>query len=107
MGPKINPSNFSKPTTTRIPHQDVPAILSHQLIQVPARANPARSGGQYVPQPAPLAAAPIGLEQRTAASGSHDRPNLRMRQRKEETQMPDSPSKAQFLTLSRKLFKEH
>uniref|UniRef100_A0A452HLC5 C2 DOCK-type domain-containing protein n=1 Tax=Gopherus agassizii TaxID=38772 RepID=A0A452HLC5_9SAUR len=28
----------------------------------------AGSGGQYVPQPAPLPAAPIGLEQRTAAS---------------------------------------
>ncbi|EMP32108.1 Origin recognition complex subunit 5 [Chelonia mydas] len=37
-------------------------------------------GGQHVPWPTPLPAAPIGLERRTADSGSRDRPNLRMRQ---------------------------
>ncbi|EMP37430.1 hypothetical protein UY3_05411 [Chelonia mydas] len=42
-------------------------------------------GGQHVPSPAPLPAAPIGLEQRTAASGSRDRPNLRTRQVKEKS----------------------
>ncbi|EMP42397.1 Embigin, partial [Chelonia mydas] len=34
-------------------------------------------GGQHIPRPVPLPAAPIGLEQQTAASGSHDRPDLR------------------------------
>ncbi|EMP41441.1 hypothetical protein UY3_01307 [Chelonia mydas] len=38
------------------------------------------SGGQYVPRPALLPAAPIDLEQRTAAFGSHDLLNLWMRQ---------------------------
>ncbi|EMP29118.1 hypothetical protein UY3_13773 [Chelonia mydas] len=33
--------------------------------------------GTYWP---PLAAAPIGLEQRIATTGSHDRPNLRTQQ---------------------------
>ncbi|EMP36626.1 hypothetical protein UY3_06174 [Chelonia mydas] len=37
----------------------------------------AGSGGQYVPRPAPLPAAPIGLERQTTASGSCDQPNLR------------------------------
>ncbi|EMP28670.1 hypothetical protein UY3_14245 [Chelonia mydas] len=40
----------------------------------------AGSGGQYVPRPAPLPAAPIGLEQRTVTTGNRDRPNLRTRQ---------------------------
>ncbi|EMP24972.1 hypothetical protein UY3_17960 [Chelonia mydas] len=53
----------------------------------------AGSGGQYIPRPAPLpaaplwlerrkagAGAPIGLEQRTADTGSCDRPNLLTRQ---------------------------
>ncbi|EMP35524.1 Tektin-4 [Chelonia mydas] len=40
----------------------------------------AGSSGQYLPQPTPLLAAPIGLEQRTVASGRHDWPNLRTRQ---------------------------
>ncbi|EMP28618.1 hypothetical protein UY3_14297 [Chelonia mydas] len=46
----------------------------------------AGSGGQYVPQPTPLPAASIGLEQRTAATGSRDRPNLQTRQ-----ETPDFP----------------
>ncbi|EMP36446.1 hypothetical protein UY3_06428 [Chelonia mydas] len=40
----------------------------------------AGSGGWYVPRPVLLPAAPIGLEQQTADSGSRDRPNLRTRQ---------------------------
>ncbi|EMP24946.1 hypothetical protein UY3_18017 [Chelonia mydas] len=40
----------------------------------------AGSGGQHIPQPMPLSAACIGLERRTAASGSCDRPYLRMLQ---------------------------
>ncbi|EMP38289.1 hypothetical protein UY3_04498 [Chelonia mydas] len=35
---------------------------------------------RHVPWPTPLPAAPIGLEQRTTASGSRVRPNLRMQQ---------------------------
>ncbi|EMP40634.1 Galanin receptor type 1 [Chelonia mydas] len=34
-------------------------------------------GGQHIPRPAPLSAAPIGLERRTVASGRGDRTNLR------------------------------
>ncbi|EMP42182.1 Dedicator of cytokinesis protein 1 [Chelonia mydas] len=40
----------------------------------------AGSGGPYVPWPTPLPAAPVGLEQQTAATGSRDRPNLRTQQ---------------------------
>ncbi|EMP27357.1 hypothetical protein UY3_15511 [Chelonia mydas] len=40
----------------------------------------AGSGSQYVPRPAPLPAAPIGLQQQTMASGSCNRPNLQMLQ---------------------------
>ncbi|EMP41385.1 DEP domain-containing protein 1B [Chelonia mydas] len=40
----------------------------------------AGSGGQYVPWPVLLPAAPIDLEQRTVAIGSCDQPNLRMQQ---------------------------
>ncbi|EMP25918.1 OTU domain-containing protein 4 [Chelonia mydas] len=38
------------------------------------------TGGQHVLSPSLLPAAPIALEQRTMASGSHDRPNLQTRQ---------------------------
>ncbi|EMP31133.1 hypothetical protein UY3_11742 [Chelonia mydas] len=41
---------------------------------------PAGSGGQYVPWPMLLPEAPTDLERRTGATGSCDRPNLRMRQ---------------------------
>ncbi|EMP27856.1 hypothetical protein UY3_15061 [Chelonia mydas] len=40
-----------------------------------------RKSGQHILQPALLPAAPIGLEQQTAASGNHNRPNRRARQR--------------------------
>ncbi|EMP29168.1 Elongation factor Tu GTP-binding domain-containing protein 1 [Chelonia mydas] len=37
-------------------------------------------GGQHVPRTTPLSAAPIGLEWRTPANESHDRPNLQSQQ---------------------------
>ncbi|EMP38528.1 Metabotropic glutamate receptor 8 [Chelonia mydas] len=37
-------------------------------------------GGQHIPQPVSLPAAPIGLEQQTTTSGSRSRPNLQTRQ---------------------------
>ncbi|EMP36386.1 hypothetical protein UY3_06368 [Chelonia mydas] len=40
----------------------------------------AGSGSWYVPRPAPFPTAPISLQQRTVASGSRDRPNLRPQQ---------------------------
>ncbi|EMP27471.1 hypothetical protein UY3_15431 [Chelonia mydas] len=46
----------------------------------------AGSGGPYTPPPPPLPAALIGLEQRIAATGSRDRPNLRMQQYGEYSQ---------------------
>ncbi|EMP25531.1 hypothetical protein UY3_17394 [Chelonia mydas] len=37
-------------------------------------------GNQHIPLPASLPVAPIGLERRTTASGSRDRPNLQTRE---------------------------
>ncbi|EMP42529.1 GPI ethanolamine phosphate transferase 2 [Chelonia mydas] len=61
------------------------------IVALTGRSSPLQANGgcgkdgQHVPWPMPLSAAPIGLEWRTAASESHDRPNLRARQERESS----------------------
>ncbi|EMP39983.1 hypothetical protein UY3_02781 [Chelonia mydas] len=75
-------NSFSAPKDgLNLTHTEVQPIVAPTGRGSPLQANGGcRKGGQHVPWPTPLPAAPIGLEQQTEASGSCNQPNLKSRQ---------------------------